>query len=56
MSEPRIAKKCPQCGEVYLVPLVDRALVEEFFRCSKCGYSEPPPDRRREPPEGGRDE
>ena len=41
MSEPRIAKKCPQCGEVYLVPLVDRALVEEFFRCSKCGYSEP---------------
>jgi ribosomal protein S27AE len=51
MSEPRIAKKCPRCGEVFLVPLSDRALVEEFFRCSKCGYSETPSDReRREPP------
>ncbi|HKB70210.1 MAG TPA: hypothetical protein VKH46_05150 [Thermoanaerobaculia bacterium] len=53
MSEPRIAKKCPQCGELYLVPLIDRALVEEFFRCSKCGYSEPvaDPEGRDDPPE-----
>jgi len=56
MSEPRIAKKCPQCGEVFLVPLADRALVEEFFRCSKCGYSEPRPDPGREPPDRGRDD
>jgi predicted RNA-binding Zn-ribbon protein involved in translation (DUF1610 family) len=49
MSEPRIAKKCPRCGEVILVPLIDRALVEEFFRCSKCGYAEPPANPRSEP-------
>ena len=54
MSEPRIARKCPQCGEVFLVPLSDRALVEEFFRCSKCGFSEPveDPDAAEAPPEG----
>jgi len=54
MSEPRIARKCPQCGEVFLVPLSDRALVEEFFRCSKCGYSEPIGEAEAgEPPEEG---
>ena len=52
MSEPKIARKCPQCGEVYLVPLTERALVEEYFRCAKCGYSEPLPDSDKdEPPE-----
>jgi predicted Zn finger-like uncharacterized protein len=51
MSEPRIARKCPKCGEVFLVPLSDRALAEEYFRCSKCGYSEPASDRDpRDPP------
>ena len=50
MSEPKIARKCPQCGEVYLVPLVDRALAEEYFRCVKCGYSEPVEERPRDTP------
>jgi predicted Zn finger-like uncharacterized protein len=50
MSEPKIARKCPQCGEVYLVPLSDRALAEEYFRCAKCGYSEPVGDRNRQTP------
>jgi ribosomal protein S27AE len=56
MSEPKIARKCPRCGEVFLVPLVDRALVEEFFRCTKCGYAEPPPDPHREPPDRDRND
>ena len=52
MSEPKIVRKCPQCGEVYLVPLSDRALAEEYFRCARCGYSEPVGDREPDrPPE-----
>jgi predicted RNA-binding Zn-ribbon protein involved in translation (DUF1610 family) len=40
ISEPRIAKKCPGCGEVFLIPLIERALFESYFRCSKCGFTE----------------
>ena len=46
MSEPRIARKCPQCGEVHLVPLSERAALEGYFHCPKCGFVEP----EREPP------
>jgi len=41
MSEPRIARKCPRCGDVVLIPLSERPLLEEYFHCSKCGFVGP---------------
>ncbi len=38
MSEPKIAVKCTKCGEVTLVRLSERAILEGYFRCSKCGH------------------
>ena len=38
MSEPRIVRKCPKCGDVQLVPLSERPRLDEYFHCSKCGY------------------
>lgn len=37
MSEPRILMKCPECGESYLIPVVDSAAAEASFRCRLCG-------------------
>jgi len=54
MSEPRIARKCPQCGDVRLIPLSERAALEGYFHCSKCGFVEP--EREPPPPGGRRDE
>ena len=47
MSEPRIAVKCSKCGEITLVPLSERAILEDYFRCSKCGNVDFP---REKPP------
>lgn len=38
MSEPRIVRKCPRCGDVQLVPLSERPRLEEYFHCAKCGF------------------
>ena len=49
MSEPKIAVKCSKCGEVTLVMLRDRALLEDYFRCGKCGHVEVPRDKPARP-------
>jgi uncharacterized OB-fold protein len=50
MSEPRIAVKCSKCGEVTLVLLSERALlVEDYFRCEKCGHVQIPRDKPARP-------
>jgi DNA-directed RNA polymerase subunit RPC12/RpoP len=36
MSEPRILMRCPECGEAYLIPVVDSAAAEASFRCRVC--------------------
>lgn len=38
MSEPRIVRKCPKCGDVQLVPLSEMPRLDEYFHCSKCGF------------------
>lgn len=38
MSEPRIVRKCPRCGDIQLVPLSERPRLEEYFHCAKCGF------------------
>ncbi len=45
MSEPRIAVKCPKCGETTLITLTERAILEDYFRCPKCGNVEFPTER-----------
>lgn len=49
MSEPRIAVKCSKCGETTLINLTDRAILEDYFRCPKCGHVEFPKERPRPP-------
>lgn len=56
ISEPRIARKCPRCGEVFLVPLSERALLEGYFHCSKCGYVEYGRDRSQDEEKKGDDQ
>jgi predicted RNA-binding Zn-ribbon protein involved in translation (DUF1610 family) len=51
MSEPKIAVKCQKCGEVTLVRLRESAILEGYFRCSKCGNVEYPRDKTRGPEE-----
>ena len=55
MSEPKIVRRCPQCGETVLIPLVDRGMLE-FFVCPKCNYQGEPAERGGRPsdprPEG----
>ncbi len=51
MSEPRISVKCTKCGEVTLIPLSEKAILEDYFRCPKCGNVELPRDRPRPPQE-----
>lgn len=55
MSEPRIARRCPQCGDVQLIPLSERTALEGYFHCSKCGFVEPERETPSpaEPPEEG---
>ena len=52
MSEPRISVKCSKCGEVTLIPLSEKAILEDYFRCPKCGNVEFPATGRARP--GGR--
>ena len=47
MSEPKIAVKCQKCGETTLVKLSERAILEDYFRCPKCGNVEFPRERPR---------
>ena len=54
MSEPRIVRKCPRCGDVQLVPLSERPRLEEYFHCSKCGFVGH--ERGTDPEEDKRDE
>ena len=55
MSEPKIAVKCVKCGEITLVRLSERAILEDYFRCSKCGNVEFPREKPRSPEEPPKD-
>jgi len=54
MSEPRIVRKCPKCGDVQLVPLSERPRLEEYFHCLKCGFVGP--ERETDPDAARSDE
>ena len=56
MSEPRIAVKCGKCGETTLVPLSERAILEDYFRCSHCGHVEIAREKPRAPEEPTEDD